>query len=674
MHHNLDLLVNLAAVLCVAFLGGYVARRLGAPTLAGYLVAGLAIGPFTPGFVGDIEDIRQLAELGVIFMMFGVGLHFSLGDLWEVRAVAVPGAIAQITIATGLTWLVTSVWDWSTSAGLVVGLALSIASTVVLLRGLTDNGLLNTIHGKVAVGWLVLEDLATVAILVVLPALALGTGNPVVAVVVALLKTAAFSAVILMVGRRLMPWILNGISQTRSRELFILAVMAVSVGTAMLAAELFGISLALGAFLAGLMIGESDVSHQVAAEALPFQEIFAVIFFVSVGMLVDPATLVENAWQVIVITALIIVGKAVTTILLGLILPARPTTMLVVAAGLSQIGEFSFIVGTTGVSLGLITNEQYGLVLAGALLSIVINPFLFKLVKPTENFLRTIPWLWNGLTWRRVEEYGPVIPDMENHVVVVGAGRVGTFMVRVLDRLSLPILLVEQNEGPAKPFAEAGIPVLYGDASNSDLLTHAQLDKARSLVVTVPSQSAAELIVATARQIAPDLHVISRASTTAGIQRLSKNGARDVIHPELEGSLEIMRHTLLNLNHSPEQVQRYIDAVRRETYYSEILEGGEWLELSKLLTSVGRLGLYWVTVSPQSRMCGKTLGEIALRTQTGASVVALVRGTEVTSNPSPQEPIEAGNLVALIGDPEQLIAAEAALQEDSVERESLKPV
>ncbi|MFA5509088.1 MAG: cation:proton antiporter, partial [Vulcanimicrobiota bacterium] len=552
MHHNLDLLVNLAAVLCVAFLGGYVARRLGAPTLAGYLVAGLAIGPFTPGFVGDIEDIRQLAELGVIFMMFGVGLHFSLGDLWEVRAVAVPGAIAQITIATGLTWLVTSMWDWSTSAGLVVGLALSIASTVVLLRGLTDNGLLNTIHGKVAVGWLVLEDLATVAILVVLPALALGTGNPVVAVVVALLKTAAFSAVILMVGRRLMPWILNGISQTRSRELFILAVMAVSVGTAMLAAELFGISLALGAFLAGLMIGESDVSHQVAAEALPFQEIFAVIFFVSVGMLVDPATLVENAWQVIVITALIIVGKAATTILLGLILPARPTTMLVVAAGLSQIGEFSFIVGTTGVSLSLITNEQYGLVLAGALLSIVINPFLFKLVKPTENFLRTIPWLWNGLTWRRVEEYGPVIPDMENHVVVVGAGRVGTFMVRVLDRLSLPILLVEQNEGPAKPFAEAGIPVLYGDASNSDLLTHAQLDKARSLVVTVPSQSAAELIVATARQIAPDLHVISRASTTAGIQRLSKNGARDVIHPELEGSLEIMRHTLLNLNHSPE--------------------------------------------------------------------------------------------------------------------------
>ncbi|MFA7482364.1 MAG: cation:proton antiporter [Vulcanimicrobiota bacterium] len=674
MHHNLDLLENLAAVLCVAFLGGYVARRLGAPTLAGYLVAGLAIGPFTPGFVGDIEDIRQLAELGVIFMMFGVGLHFSLGDLWEVRAVAVPGAIAQITIATGLTWLVTSMWDWSTSAGLVVGLALSIASTVVLLRGLTDNGLLNTIHGKVAVGWLVLEDLATVAILVVLPALALGTGNPVVAVVVALLKTAAFSAVILMVGRRLMPWILNGISQTRSRELFILAVMAVSVGTAMLAAELFGISLALGAFLAGLMIGESDVSHQVAAEALPFQEIFAVIFFVSVGMLVDPATLVENAWQVIVITALIIVGKAATTILLGLILPARPTTMLVVAAGLSQIGEFSFIVGTTGVSLSLITNEQYGLVLAGALLSIVINPFLFKLVKPTENFLRTIPWLWNGLTWRRVEEYGPVIPDMENHVVVVGAGRVGTFMVRVLDRLSLPILLVEQNEGPAKPFAEAGIPVLYGDASNSDLLTHAQLDKARSLVVTVPSQSAAELIVATARQIAPDLHVISRASTTAGIQRLSKNGARDVIHPELEGSLEIMRHTLLNLNHSPEQVQRYIDAVRRETYYSEILEGGEWLELSKLLTSVGRLGLYWVTVSPQSRMCGKTLGEIALRTQTGASVVALVRGTEVTSNPSPQEPIEAGNLVALIGDPEQLIAAEAALQEDSVDRGSLKPV
>lgn len=669
MHHDLNLLINIAVVLCVAFVGGLLARHLRMPTLAGYLLAGLAIGPFTPGFVGDIDDIRQLAELGVIFMMFGVGLHFSLKDLWAVRGVAVPGAIGQILLATGMAFVLTRFWGWTTAAGLVVGLAISIASTVVLLRGLTDNGLLNTSHGQVAVGWLVLEDLATVVILVMMPALASADGDLWSGLGAALLKTGLFVAGMLLVGRRFLPFVLTAIARTRSRELFILAVMAASLGTAMLAAEMFGISLALGAFLAGVVIGESKVSHQVAAEALPFQEIFAVVFFVSVGMLANPFSLWQNITQVLLLTLLIIVGKAVTTILLGLVLPAPPKTMLVVAAGLSQIGEFSFIVGQTGVSLGLISAEQYELVLAGALISIILNPFLFHLIPGAEKALARVGPLWKGLTWRtNAVAASPVLPELEGHVVVVGSGRVGGFLLRVLERLELPLLLVEKEREPAREFQERGLPVLFGDASNSELLTHARLDKARSLIVTVPSQSAAELIVAAARDLAPHLPIVARASTTPGIRRLARHGARDVIHAELEGGLEIMRHALLTLQYSVEQVQQYTDAVRREMYFSEDMdmEGEEVLLLSDLLTSVGRLGLTWVTVSPESGLAGRTIGEIELRKRTGASIVGLIRDRKARTNPGPDVRMEAGDLVGMIGEAHELAAAEQLLQsEDS---------
>ncbi len=667
MHHDLTLILNIAVVLCVAFVGGYLARRLGMPTLAGYLLAGLVIGPFTPGFVGDIKDISQLAELGVIFMMFGVGLHFSLKDLWEVRGVAIPGAIAQILIATGLTVAVTTMWGWNTTSGLVVGLALSIASTVVLLRGLTDNGLLNTRPGKVTVGWLVLEDLATVAILVIMPALSRGGGSPLKAVALALLKTGIFAAGMLIIGRRLLPWILTRISQTRSRELFILAVMAASLGTAMLAAELFGISLALGAFLAGVVIGESEVSHQVAAEALPFQEMFAVVFFVSVGMLVNPATLYHNATEVLLLTTLIVVGKALTTLLLGIFLPAGPATILVVAAGLSQIGEFSFIVGQTGVSLGLISQDQYGLVLAGALISIVVNPFLFRLIKPAKKLLKKSPFWWKALNWRSSSDLGAVIPrpDISDHVVIVGAGRVGSFLLRVMSQLEIPCLLVESDTHRGQKYQETGIPVLYGDASNSEVLDYACLDKARFVIVTVPNQSACELIVAAALELAPKVSVVARASTINGVHRLARLGARDVIHPELEGSLEIMRHTLLGLGYSFERVQQYVDAVRRETYFSDELEGEEILQLSQLLTSVGQLGLNWVCVSGDSPLAGKALGDAKLRSHTGASAVAMIRGKEIMSNPEPQVELREGDLIALIGNSAQLSAAEKLLQQEA---------
>lgn len=657
MHHNLILFATITMGILTAFIGGYLARKLGLPTLVGYLLAGLVIGPFTPGFVGDSDSISQLAEMGVIFMMFGVGLHFSLKDLWGVRRIAIPGAVLQMTLATLLGFGLTQLWGWSVSAGLVLGLAISIASTVVLLRGLADNGLLNTAHGKVAVGWLVLEDLATVGILVLLPTLFSESGNTLEAIGLAVVKTGAFVAIMLFVGARVMPWLLTRIAHTRSRELFILAVVAVALGTAFSAAELFGVSLALGAFLAGVIVSESDISHQVGAEIVPFRDVFSVLFFVSVGMLVNPAAVFANLGQVIALSALIVIGKGVITLLLSFFLPASGRTLLVVAAGLSQIGEFSFIVGQAGVSLGILTQDQYGLILAGAVISIILNPLMFRLIPIVEKAARHEPMLW-----KRMEVGGPT-PEplhegMKDHVVIVGYGRVGTHIGRVLEHLHLPFLVVEQDAAQAARLQKAGIKTLFGDAANSEILNHAGLNEARALVVTVPDETAAELVVTAAHDLAPDLPIIARAGTESGVSRLTAHGAHHIIHPELEGGLEIVRHTLMTLGYPMGQIQQYVDAVRRDAYAAALPDSGKHRVLDQLLTASRGMEIAWQPVTAGSPLEGQTIVEANLRARVGVSIIALVRDQQVLPNPKSDTRLLQGDMVGLIGSPHEL--AEAA--------------
>jgi len=660
MHGNLELLITITVALVAAFAGGWAARRVGLPSLVGYLVAGIAIGPFTPGFVGDGDTIRQLAEMGVIFMLFGVGLHFSLRDLWAVRRIAIPGAVLQMLIATALGVGLTQLWGWSLASSLVLGLAISIASTVVLLRGLVDNGLLNTRHGKVAVGWLVLEDLATIAILVLLPTLVdRGGGSPLWSAAVAVFRTALFAGIMLFAGAKALPWLLTRIAYTRSRELFILAVVALALGTALGAAELFGVSLALGAFLAGVVIGESDVGHQVGDEVLPFREIFAVLFFVSVGMLVDPRALLANIGQVLALTALIVVGKAVFTLLLGLVLPAPGRTMLVVAAGLSQIGEFSFIVGESGVALGILSSEQYGLLLAAALLSIVLNPLLFRAVPWAERALEQTG-LWRLLN-RHLPAPEPARLTLTDHVVVVGYGRVGEHIVDVLGRLAVPRLVIEADTARAAEFDRQGVPTLVGDASNSEVLTHADLERARALVVTLPDEAAAELVVAAARELAPELPIVARAATRSGVQRLALLGAQDVIHPELEGGLEVVRHTLLALGYPLLEVAEYTDAVRHDAYDTAINSHSEHLVLDRLLAAARGMQIAWRLVGDKSPLVGQSLAETDLRERSGASVIAIVREGDLLPNPKSNTAFAAGDMVGLIGDGTQIAAAESII-------------
>ncbi|HEU5090309.1 MAG TPA: cation:proton antiporter, partial [Roseiflexaceae bacterium] len=622
--------------------------------IVGYLLAGMAIGPFTPGFVGDIDNISQLAELGVIFLMFGVGLHFSLNDLWTVRAIAIPGALLQMALATLLGFGLAELWGWSIPAGLILGFAVSIASTVVALRALMDNGLINSPDGQVVIGWLVLQDLATIVILVLMPAFFSNQeGITWQTVGFPLLKAVLFVGLMLLLGKRFLPWLLTRIAFFRSRELFILAVVAAAVGTALGSAQLFGVSLALGAFLAGVVLGESPLSHQIGAEVLPFREIFAVVFFVSVGMLVNPAYLVNNAAHVLVLTALIIAGKTVITVVVGCVLPASAHTMLVVAAGLSQIGEFSFILGQAGIRLGVLSQDQYSLILAGALLSIVLYPVLFRLIPAEERALQYLPWLWEPLNRQgHLPEFAT--PHLTDHVVIVGYGRVGTHVVTVLERLNIPHLVVEIDARRAAAFSERGTPTLYGDAANSELLDHAGLEHARALVVTLPNETATELVVGAAQKMAPKLPIIARAVTHAGVQLLTNLGARDVIHPEFEGGLEVVRHTLLALGYPATQVQAYTDAVRRDQYDTSLSNPAERHSLDQLRRTVRGMDIVWRRVPDTTPIVGQTLAEANLRAKTGASVIVIIRGGNAVPNPKSSTMFMADDLLGVLGDTTQI--------------------
>lgn len=664
MQHVPELLVNISVALGAAFIGGLIARRLGLPAILGYLLAGIAIGPFTPGFAGDTQTILDLAELGVIFLMFGVGLHFSFADLWRVRSIAVPGAIGQLLLATLIGFLLSQVWGLSVGASIVIGLAISIASTVVLLRNLMDRNLLNTHAGQVAVGWLVMEDLATILILILMPALAPQGGqfewNQ---LFMTLFKAGIFVALMFLVGKHFFPWLLNFIAHTRSRELFILAVLFISLGTALGAAELFGVSLALGAFAAGAIVSESPQSYQVGADVLPFQEAFAVVFFVSVGMLVNPAFLIAHWVEVVALTLLVVVGKAIITLGLGMLIKGPAHAFLVVAAGLSQIGEFSFIVGQAGLQLGMLTSNEYSLILAAALISITINPALFTFIEPVEKWLRNIPWLWQRLNRQASFTDEPVeLEEGAAPVVIVGYGRVGKHLLRVLKRLEIPLLIIETDAEMVSELNEMGIPTIYGDAANSEVLLHAGLKKAKAMVVTLPEEAATEIIVAAAHRANPDLPIIARAATAENIEQLTKLGAKHVIQPELEGGLEMVRHTLLQLGFPRREVDSYAEEVRHKHYEFESENRREHMLLRNLLRAAGEMEITWYTLGEENNsIIGHNLAESDLRGRTGASIVAIIRGGKLIPNPKSTTMFIAGDRIGAIGEAEHLEALEALL-------------
>ena len=546
MPHDTPLIATIVAGLGLAFVFGTIAQRLKIPPLVGYLLAGVAVGPFTPGYVADQALATELAELGIILLMFGVGLHFSLKDLLSVKAIAIPGAIVQIAVATVMGLGLAMLMEWKVSEGLVFGLALSVASTVVLLRALQERRLMETGRGRIAIGWLIVEDLAMVLALVLIPAFAnLQTGNVTTAasllgahfelglggvLLLTAVKVALFIALMLVVGRRLIPWILHYIAHTGSRELFRLAVLAIALGVAFGSTKLFDVSLALGAFFAGMMLRESPLSARAAQESLPLRDAFAVLFFVSVGMLFDPFSVVRDPWPLIATLLVIIIGKSLAAFLIVLAFRHPVATALTISASLAQIGEFSFILAELGYASKLLSKQARDLILAGAILSIMLNPLVFA----------GVDWLIARLERRKAPSpsraAAKAIPvtHLTNHTILVGYGRVGNLIGNDLKQKKLPFLVIEASDGTVSKLKESGIEAMTGNAAQPEILKAAALAKSRNVVVAIPEAFEAGQIVQQARAANADIRIIARAHSDAEVEHLQGLGADTVIMGERE--------------------------------------------------------------------------------------------------------------------------------------------
>jgi CPA2 family monovalent cation:H+ antiporter-2 len=558
MPHSVSLISTIAAGLGLALVLGMLAIRLRLPALVGYLLAGVVIGPFTPGFVADASIAAQLAEIGVMLLMFGVGLHFSLDDLLAVRKIAVPGAVVQMSVATALGMGLAHWWGWNMGAALVFGLALSCASTVVLLRALESRGVLDTFNGRIAVGWLVVEDLAMVLVLVLLPPLggwlagAADGGESLSGLWrtlgLTLLQVGAFVALMLVLGRRFFPWVLWQVQRTGSRELFTLCVVAAAVSIAFGATALFGVSFALGAFFAGMVMRESEFSHRAAEESLPLRDAFAVLFFVSVGMLFDPLVVIERPLQVLAVASIIIVGKSVAAGALVLMFRYPLNTALTVSASLAQIGEFSFILMGLGGSLGLLPPEANSLVLAGALISIAVNQLCFKMVEPLQQWI-----LAKSAYARKLEARDDPMAELpmntedkylSRQVVLVGYGRVGERIANAMRAHHIPFVVADQNRELVERLRAEGTAAVFGDAAEPAVLIQAHIANARMLVIAVHDAFNVRQMISTARTLNPQIQTLVRTHNETEARLLESEGAQHVFLGEQELAQAMVRQVL----------------------------------------------------------------------------------------------------------------------------------
>ena len=577
--HDVDLILTLTGGLGAALLGGYVTHRLGLSPIVGYLLAGIAVGPYTPGYVADRAMAEQLAEIGVILLMFGVGLQFHLEELLAVRRVAVPGAVMQSLVATGLGAVVARGFGWDWTAGVVLGLAISVASTVVLTRVLADNRDLHTPTGHIAIGWLVVEDLFTVFVLVLLPALFgdrdANASGLLATVGMAALKVSLLVVFTLFVGGRVIPWLLEHVATTRSRELFTLTILVVALGIAFGSAKLFDVSMALGAFLAGMVVGRSDFSLRAASEALPMRDAFAVLFFVSVGMLFEPKHLLEEPGFVAATLGVILVGKPLAALAIVLWLRHPPRVALAVAIALSQIGEFSFILATLGTRLEVLPESGMHSLVAAAIISITLNTVLYRSMDRIEAWASAHSKLWQRMSARARGAAGTGAPGAgdgkagaspRHRAIVVGYGPSGRTLTRLLQENGIEPTVIELNLETVRGLREAGISAVYGDASQPETLKAAGIGSAGSLILSAAGLEGAEHVIRLARELDPHVRILARSSYLRELPALRAAGADSVFSGEGEVALALTEAILGRLGATPEQFDRERARVRADLF------------------------------------------------------------------------------------------------------------
>ena len=591
MPHKIDLILTLTGGLTAALGLGFATQKLKLSPIVGYLLAGILVGPFSPGYVADTEIATQFAEIGIILLMFGVGLHFHLKDLLAVRKIAIPGAIVQIMAATALGTVITRMFGWSWTAGIVFGMAISVASTVVLTRVLADNRALHTPSGHIAIGWLIVEDLFTILVLVLLPALfETGEGSAGGGVIMtfawAIVKIAALVGFALIAGQRIIPWFLGYVARTGSRDLFTLAVLVLALGIAVGSAQLFGASMALGAFLAGMIVGQSEFSARSASDALPMRDAFAVLFFVSVGMLFDP-TKVAEGWPLMLATlGIVLVGKPAAALVVVLLFGRPLGSALSIAVALAQIGEFSFILASLASALHILPAEATNALVVTSVVSITLNPLLYKCIEPAVRWLerRGIAVEAKALP---IEEEMPEIDEAAHLVIVVGCGPVGRTLARILKDNGIQVLVVETNLQVVQDLRAKGELAIYGDASLREVLLHAGIEKADGLIIAA-SNAPADTIIRAARELNPEIRVLTRSTYLRELQKLRDAGADAVFSSEGEVALAMTAFLMRQLGATDEQIDRERDRVHAELFLSQALDYGT--AANNPTISAGRFG------------------------------------------------------------------------------------
>jgi CPA2 family monovalent cation:H+ antiporter-2 len=646
---------DIALIVVAALIGGLIAQRLRQPLILGYIFAGVLVGPNTGGIkVTDVHTVELLAEIGVALLLFALGLEFSLKELEPVRRISLIGAPLQmvltIGVGLGIGWLLG--WRWLPS--LWFGALISLSSTMVILKTLMSRGLLGTLSSRVMIGILVIQDLAVVPLMIILPQIGnLEAGLPLLGL--AVLRAAIFLFGMIFIGTRVIPRLLRYVVAWNSRELFLLAVTAIGLGVGY-TTYLFGLSFAFGAFVAGMVLSESDYSHQALSDIIPLRDLFGLLFFASVGMLFDPAYLIAN-WQIVLLVVLLVaVGKATILGAITRLFGYGNVAPLAVALGLFQVGEFSFVLARAGLHNGSINNDLYALTLTVTLATMVLTPLATQAVAPLYALRRRL---------RPQEPLATINPpdhELSGHVVIAGAGRVGQYVATVLQRLKLDFVAIELDQQRIEQCKTAGVPIIYGDASHPVVLAAARIEQAALLLITTPAIAVTQIIVGQARRLNPSLHIVARAEGLDQMQLLHKLGVYEVVQPQFEAGLEITRQALLHLKVPANEIQRFTDAVRHELYAPLYTPQAGYETMTRLQHAQHLLQLSWIELPIDSALAGRTIGEAQIRTRSGASIVAILRDGALLPNPGPEQPLSAGDQVAALGATAQIADFERMVQ------------
>jgi len=637
---------DIVIILLAGLAGALLAQRLKQPLILGYILAGVIVGPFTAGIsIGDYEDIRKLAEIGVALLLFALGLEFSLRDLKPVRSIALLGTPLQILLTMGYGYLLGRWLGWDPVPAIWLGGLVSLSSTMVILKTLMARGMMGTLSSRVMIGMLLVQDLAVVPLLILLPQLGdPGAGFAVLGI--AALKSALFLALMLLLGIRWLPRLLAVIARWESRELFMLAITAIGLGVGYVTHEV-GLTFAFGAFVAGMVLSESDYGHQALSEILPLRDLFGVLFFTSVGMLLDPGFILAHWATLVSLVLLLAAGKGVILALVARAFGYGNVVPWAVGLGMFQIGEFSFLLAQVGYAGGALSQEHYAFILAAAIISMLLTPLLSSLTAPIYG------WRQRVAGSRVLETIHFSRDQLSGHVVIAGGGRVGRHVARVLQQLEVPFVVIEANYGRFEECKRDGLPAIFGDAGQDLVLEAARLDRAAQLLVTIPAVLLAQTIVRKVRRQHAELPVVVRSEGEEQMRALHEEGVTTVILPELEAGLEIARQALLHLELPIPLIQRYTDNVRRELYHPLLTASAGHREMLQLKNARELIELGWEKIPVGHALVGRSLGGLALRQEVGVSVVGVLRGEEFVPNPDADFSFVAGDLVAVIGNADQ---------------------